>query len=661
MTSIGPPGSHASSRFWNEQVKTRKMEPPSRSFQDSTSSLYQRKVDMSVRSAVAVLLCCASLVVAQDRAKENLCRNGGQSTHGGDKDALDWAVGLSKRLHELHDPVVETYSLGVLGGIVCPVDRAAGIDIYREALESLEFLTPAAFTSAQHQLPVPSFTALWKSLTPAAVKCAPELQVLTDDERAQAKMQDERQRANLTLGDALASVHSNPDRAAQLARNALTTGDPTTLPIPSLALFLSALRDRAADLADEVFPEALKLVASSPQPSTANLSELGEYLFTAPNYREVPDLYQESELHQIGDTRIANFGANRKSTNPEDIRAYIDAAIEVLSATNDVYYDPVAGYAVAFQLLPKAEDFEPDQTDKLRKLVSLTLVQAGSAAAKVQEALAGSHFADQAGGSGPSLRDRMVSRILSTTTAGRFAEARNLTTSIGDAAVSSQVNTLIDFAQAASGLGNKELSLAFAMAKSLKPGVKPALLYAGAVAAAHDANSALGYFQLGLRDAEVLPAEQRLTVTVALAAVMLPRDQENGLFGLRQVVEAANEAYMTPHEGRFDPQVIYKFYSADSTTATDSSLVIANSRCTCEVVDTRFGRHNFNLKVPGVTTLTLSGLIRNVLGIDPRQLESVLMGLQDEQRLASALDDLAALRLRQCASKRSPYAAHIGR
>ena len=54
---------------------------------------------------------------------------------------------------------------------------------------------------------------------------------------------------------------------------------------------------------------------------------------------------------------------------------------------------------------------------------------------------------------------------------------------------------------------------------------------------------------------------------------------------------------------------------------------------------------NFNLKVPGVTTLTLSGLVRNASGVDPRRLESVLISLQDEERLARALNDLATLRL----------------
>jgi hypothetical protein len=63
--------------------------------------------------------------------------------------------------------------------------------------------------------------------------------------------------------------------------------------------------------------------------------------------------------------------------------------------------------------------------------------------------------------------------------------------------------------------------------------------------------------------------------------------------------------------------------------------------------DTGRARHNFNLKVPGVATLTLSGLARNASGVDPVRLESVLIGLQDEERLARALNDLAALRLGQ--------------
>jgi hypothetical protein len=90
---------------------------------------------MRVRSTITLLLCCVSLVVAQERGKENLCSDDGQPTNAAQQDALDWAVALDTRFHELHDPVVAVYSLGILGGIVCPVDRAAGANIYRDSLE----------------------------------------------------------------------------------------------------------------------------------------------------------------------------------------------------------------------------------------------------------------------------------------------------------------------------------------------------------------------------------------------------------------------------------------------------------------------------------------------------------------------------------------------
>src|SRR5438132_9603427 len=39
--------------------------------------------------------------------------------------------------------------------------------------------------------------------------------------------------------------------------------------------------------------------------------------------------------------------------------------------------------------------------------------------------------------------------------------------------------------------------------------------------------------------------------------------------------------------------------------------------------------------------LEKKNIVRNALGIDPRLLESILISLQDEQRLASALNELA--------------------
>jgi hypothetical protein len=559
--------------------------------------------------------------------------------------SVEWAVALGGRFRQLHDPVVSAYALGRLAETVCAKDPGAGAELFRGSLERLRLLTPAAFTSARRRLPVASFTALWKYLTPAAAKCAPELQQLADGDRAKAKMLEERQQAPENLRQAFSLVASDPDRAAQLAKAAISASDPTLLDIPTLTLFLSSLRDRAGDVADEFFPDALDFLASAPQPSPGLLLELGKYLFTAPKYRDVPDVEQASDIHQVGNASIADFTANRKSASSDDIHEYIDAALKVLTATNDTYYDPVAAYAIAFQMLPKAEDAAPDLADKLREALSQIVQLAGSSVSQVQAALGGSQAADPEGGEGPRKRDRLVGRVLAAAGMRQFSEARDMLKGVDDLPVRSQVATLIDFADSAAAMEKKDVQWSFTLANTLRGGVKRSLLYAGLVAASRNRDEALGYLALGLRDTELLPAEQRMLTTAGLAGAMLRIDAESGLNAMNHFVRAANDAYTSPREGRFDPQVARKLTPGKATSFTDSSLILANSRCLCEAVDTGAGRHNFQLKVPGVEATQLAGIVQHASTVDTGRIEAILLGLRDETLMASGLNALAAQRL----------------
>jgi hypothetical protein len=571
--------------------------------------------------------------------------NGAVSKNVEDGRVVEWAVALGGKFGQLHDPVVATYALGRLAQTVCAKDPVAGAELFRNSLIRLRSLTPAAFGSARHKLPVPSFTTLWKTLTTAAAKCSPDLQQLADAEHAKAKMLEERQQASENLGQAMSLLTSDPDRAAQLARTAMAASDPIALDIPTLTFFFSNLRDRAGDVADELFPNVLNFIASASQPSPGRLLELGKYLFTAPRCRELPDVQQASETYTVGSTSIANFAANRKSANSDDIRQYIEAALKVLTATNDSYYDPVTAYAIAFQMLPKAEDVAPDLVDKLREALVPIVQLAGSGVGQVQAAIGGSQGADAEGGEGPRNRDRLVRRVLAATGMRKFTEARDLLKSVDDLPVRSQVGPLIDFAEAAAALENKDVQWSFTLANSLRGGVKRALLYAGLAAAARDRGQALGYVALGLRDTELLPAEQRMLTTAGLAGAMLRVDADNGLSALNLFVKAANDAYSSPREGRFDPQVIRRHSPlSKATTFTDSSLILANSRCLCEAIDTGLGRHNFALKVPGLQQTELTAVVRNASGVDTERLEAILLALRDETLKAAGLNALAALR-----------------
>jgi hypothetical protein len=559
--------------------------------------------------------------------------------------SLEWAVALGDRFRHLHDPVVATYALGRLAETVCSKDPVAGTALFRDSLERLRVLTPKAFSSARRRLPLPTFTALWKSLTPAAEKCAPELADLADTERAEAKMSEERQQAPENLKRAFSSVGSDPDRAAQLAEAAISASEPALLDIPTLTLFLSSLRERAGDLADEFFPDALDFIASDPQPSPGLLLELGKYLFTAPRYRDLPDEQQAGETYRVGGTTIANFAANRQSANSDDMRLYIDAVVKVLSASNDSYYDPVAAYAIGFQMLPKAEDIAPEIAGDLRKAVAQVAQLAGSGVAQVQAALGGLGAGDPQGGEGPRKRYRLVGRALSAAAGGRFPEARDLVKGVDDVPVQSQARSLIDFAESAGAIGERDLQWSFTLANTLKGGVKRALLYAGLAAAAPNRDDAFGFFSLGLRDAELLPAEQRMLTRAALAGAVFRIDPESGLTAFKLLTEAANDAYTSPRQGRFDPQVIRKVKISRATTFTDSSLILANSRGLREVVDTGRGWHSFALKIPGVHTLDLPAAVRSASGEDTGRIEALLLGIRDENLMAAGLNALAALRL----------------
>jgi hypothetical protein len=78
----------------------------------------------------------------------------------------------------------------------------------------------------------------------------------------------------------------------------------------------------------------------------------------------------------------------------------------VLTATDDPYYDPIAGYAIVFQLLPKVDDYAPDLSDKLRLVLNQVSQLAGSATSQVQDAIAATQGADAEGGKGVRTRTK---------------------------------------------------------------------------------------------------------------------------------------------------------------------------------------------------------------------------------------------------------------
>jgi hypothetical protein len=562
------------------------------------------------------------------------------------KAAMEWATGLGGRFRELHNSVTATFATATLATLVCAKDKAQGSELFRGALSGLNLLTPASFNQRGPVLPVSSYAGLWKFIVPAALKCDPDLSQFTAADSSGAKLDDERRQANRKLKTALEVVDSNPDRAAQLAGAALAASVPLELDFDILLTLLSKLRDRAPDLSDELFPEALDFVTSDRAPSTGLMQELGKYLFTSQRARGRTPAENEDqdESFQVGQSSIFIFRVTRKNVGAEDIRAYLNSALAVLTATQDPNYDPVIAYALALQMLPMTID-APDLEESLRKVLGELEPQIGDSAAQLRVKLNDSRAPDRQGDEALRLRDRRIGQVLSAVSGKRFTEAREMLKGVDELAARSQITVLIDFAESANASRRGDTQWAFTLANTLRPGIKRSLLYAGIVAGAPNREAASGLFQLALRDIELLPAEQRIYTLCALANAIRRVDPDGFLLATGQAVAAQNDAYDRPRRGRFDPNAVRKIYTGGSGSGTDSPLILHSRYGLYEIVDSGQARHRFTLHVAGADAFSLAAAVRNAAAVDPARLEAIVVALRDENQIAKALNALADLRL----------------
>src|ERR1051326_7192666 len=271
-----------------------------------------------------------------------------------DSEAVRWSIALGGRFRDLREPVVAAHATGKLAVLMCPYDRIPAAALFQDSLNRLRFLTPQSFRSPSQLLPVPSFTALWKLVAQAAEDCDPDLRRYWDLERAQAKMRFEHDQATETLKRGNSLIESRPDRAAQLAEAALGVSDPASLDISEFTKFLSDLRERAPDLADEVLDASLDFLTSNSQ----NVDPADAYSAAVQILHEsrnaAPDLIVE--LQQIIGQLAALIGARAESLNSEyQIQATDLSRPAVLTATADE--GPAIGrvfYAVKSRNFPAA-------------------------------------------------------------------------------------------------------------------------------------------------------------------------------------------------------------------------------------------------------------------------------------------------------------------
>lgn len=548
---------------------------------------------------------------------------------------VEYGQAVAARMRGMRDPVVGAYGLARVAALTCAHDRAAGAGLFQETARRLDTIGGRAFIDPRDPLPVASFTALHKLARGVAVQCDPGLGGEFDNDRALSRIRDERRQANDMLDRAASVLEDSPGRATQLAQGAMGASDPVSLDVADLTLLLSKLRDRAADLADELYGDALDFVVTARDPSPAALMELAKYVFVSRDLWKEPDREQRSDTHQVGGAVIVDLTLVRKSASPDDAAAFAEAVVKVVQATDSRNYNATVAAALVRQMLRHPEAGRETQ-DALRQAYGQLASRGDSSAAQIDAAL---------GLPAPNLADTStvvyegIAGVFAAVAQKRFPEARQAAKYVQNAATRGQAVAAVDFLEAADAIARRDIGWANTLANGLEAGVKRILLYAGIAAVSPDREGAFGVIQLALRDIAELPSEHRMFTLAACGSAVIKVDPDTALAILGQYITAANDAYAQPWRGR---RGTLQYFAGVPLRA----VTLFNRRGLAEVIAAPAGRHRYVLRVPGAAAFTLPEFLRAAKALDHARLEGAVLSLKGETQLADGLIALAELRLR---------------
>lgn len=556
------------------------------------------------------------------------------------------AAALQGQLAQFHNSVSRAMSLAELGSLLCKYDPAAGSSILRTGIDELNLIPANAFTDNTVLLPIPSFSGLARLVVTYAAKCDSSLGLRLASDRVRARIIEERNTVDSLISEAKGIVTDKPDRAAQLLSAAISAAEPGFIDFPKLVRRISELRDRAPELADDVFLEALEFASKQSTPILSYINELGKYLFTAENLLERPDRDQESREFSVGSSSIADFAEPRRSTNPDIISSYLQTITDVSRNQLAWSTDPVTAYSLVYQMGAIARRFAPDASEPLQQAEFQVAAVAGAQAAEVKQQLGSrSNPMNDEDLDGPRRRDRRIQRFQEAWHSGNLDRARNIIPGIDDITVRGQLTQMVRWKEAIQSLERKDFHMAMSAANAFPTGVKRSLLYtsiasrAGKVALSQDA------LMLAWRDLEGQIAERREYAQLAIAETMFEVGMESGYSVLSQAITAHNEALVRPRRERFDPASVRKYFVIGRDPAFEAALLVRYAKPLYEVVDSGRSRFSFQLALPGVRPASLNSVILLLKDVDSNRIEAIIQELRDEARLGPALVVVAQRRL----------------
>jgi hypothetical protein len=543
-------------------------------------------------------------------------------------EALNYAHALGDRFQKFHDVLVAADALTDLGGAVCRYDRAYAETLFNKAANTLSASWPKTGPG------ISKYTAERSSLIARAASCDP---AMAKKLNAAANTDSAAQRT-AAIQSALTALKDDPQAAASLAADAaistLTQND-----LRSFIRLLFRLRAKgAAQQADTLFLSRVAYLASMTTFEPFNFAVLGNYLFGPPG--------QATGMQFVilaGVPTISLFG-DRPGMNPQVVRTYIETAVALLSRPwLDIASDPTdeqgniptpndspSRYILAYQLLPKAQEFEPALAPLFQSLLDqlASKVPAGVANSESYATLARSRQESDASqeqslsdSGDPARQDDLALNLMSRLWGkSDIKRMRDTLSKIHDLDLKTKLDALVTYAEASEAISGSPQTAA-RLASSLPAGAKRALLNLRlAEAAKSDPFLARQFLGALLRDVHEIPVSVRADLLLGAARLMAPMDFSYACRILVDVVDSFNE---------FDSKV-------------------EKSEGWNETVESSGLSESFHLLVVGgASAVDIKESIARLAAIDPGRVERVLELLHDEKRQAAALSLVAGVRLDQ--------------
>ncbi len=551
--------------------------------------------------------------------------------------ALNHAHALGDRFGKFRDPVVSAEAEGTLASVVCKYEHAYAVSLFERALGQLRDQDPGAGDSGH-----------------AAYQFARSV-VLRDAAQCDAKLAAKQVQGGADLATAMSLASTNPDAAAQMASSAAASLlDHQQM--SSLFFVLRQVRAKSPVVAAQIFLQALQPIDAAPTFSPMTFLTLGNYLFGPVTNGQMGDAIS---YRTVGNVPTIDITADRSGATAALVRPYLETALDLLNrplaagaSGNPMESDTAqTRYAMAYQLVPKAQEFAPE------------LVSAFESATAVLAANLPDSFRDPSTFSGlgtsleddsnamkeiesdktdPAKKDELRLNLISNLFSGTdTAKMRELARGLEDADAKAKVMALITFREGTLAIDRNEIAGAKQATGALGPSGKRALLELGLAPLIKEHDQSYQTYSQAIRDAAYAPIVLTPHLLLAAARGLSNLDADYAMGVLASAVDAYNEL------DRKYPQLAARGQTWLSTGSLGADTSNADEpppgrsgeviQASTEFVDTHNERSGFSLQAPGVKGLEMNEALGPLAARNAEHVRAIVERLESEQRQAAAL------------------------